>query len=200
MARELKLSIWCDLCQHEDKLTEGEELPAVTYEGRSVVLALCAPHKVERFDPFVDLLAVGVPAETLVKGTKPLPATNKAGEDTPSKTAKFACTECGTVLKGRYSLFTHLRNQHDKTAHEAYGDSPIVDVDGNMHAPAQAATPEADQSRVYCDQPGCRVFFEGPKNTRPMQAMAIHRTRNHNVRTDYVRQTEPAESRDPVLT
>lgn len=191
MARELKMNIWCDFCQVEDIQTEGEELPPIAVgAGKARVLAACKQHREDNYEPFVSaLLELGVIAEHLGLQTRSSPP----GQAPKPKTG-IECPRCARVLKNRDSLASHLRDRHETTLSEVFGDQPILDVAGNELPPARKYNIDPDRVREACPEKGCDTVYEFPKHTRPKQALAVHVSRLHGKKLAEYPNYKPAKA------
>lgn len=129
MARELRISIWCDACAEEDKHTDGEEFTVSVNGGAARTLALCPDHTASILAPLARLLA-NAPAEPTTPKRHAAAAAHAVSDDNRvfvsgrqmprnivaearAMDSPFICPYGdGFHVTSRTSLGTHLRKIH----------------------------------------------------------------------------------------
>lgn len=181
MAREVVISIWCDLCLSIDDIhTEGKEVAPVTVgNNKARVLALCPEHKEEFFDRFVEALDLGITTDALsAAGERGRPPTRKAS----SSEIMCPLPDCASQLANSSSLRAHVRNVHHTTMDEVLADGhSLFDPEGNLLDYRPQARNKPKILRTECDFPGCTTVYEYPDNARPAQAIGVHKRMAHGI-------------------
>lgn len=159
MAREISLTIWCDVCYDDNVQTEGEELPPITLGNlKPRVIALCEEHKAGLFDRLSDALTQhGVLADKLgfagPQAAAAAPTRSKAHIKNNPEGLMFTCSACGPEVQ--YKVRSSANNHRDKT----HGGSSEVFILSSMELPYK------------CDH--CPETFSMP------QGAAVHMEKRH---------------------
>lgn len=192
MVRDVVTFIWCDFhLGQEDIKVEAEELPPITIgNAKPRMLALCKEHRESWYEPMREAVAE---FGTVVDGSSPAksvitPRDPKGTLEVAPDGVRVLCPECKTPLKNRNTVQTHMRAHHGITLKEWEAErgpaaqpadpSEVPDAP-KADSPPVEGEPSEENKRREC--PECGEVFEWPTNTRPPQALGLHRAKKHGV-------------------
>lgn len=203
MARDVVTYIWCDFCLgQDDTKTDAEELPPITVgTNKPRVLALCKEHRETWYEPMVEALKeFGVivdgssPAKSVIRPTSPMDPKGTLEVTADGRVLCPVCKAEGVLkpFKNRNTIMTHVRSDHGTTlgAWErehgpAQGELPLDEESTKPHPLSSDREPPDEDKRRECPEckaQGRETVYEWPVNLRPVQALAVHRSRAHGVK------------------
>lgn len=181
MAREIV--VWCDLCLEQDERVAGRELPpiGITLGNRAMfkprVLAVCDGHEKELNE---DLLE---PLKQFLTDFGQIPeGETVVGSEENKRKVRCIVPDCSSrPFKNKATMQGHVRNQHGLQWREAlakYGEGEEAE---QMQRELKLDQ-EQEPFTVECDQDDCDVAYSFPEYSRPIQALAVHKSAKHGIR------------------
>lgn len=209
MARSTVTYIFCDFCLGEnDVQTEAQELPPITLgNAKPRLLALCKQHREDWYEPFVEAVKeYGVmidgssPARSVITPTDPKGTLELAPDG--EKVLCPVCKAAGVIkpLKNRNTVMTHMRSDHQTTLSQwerehgpantpengqgelpGVGEAPKAPEPHSLSSTREPPEEDKRQECPECKAQDIEVVYQWPENARPVQALAVHRSRAHGV-------------------
>lgn len=167
MARELRITIWCDACAEDgDKRTDGDEFTVAVNGGAARTLALCPDHTASILAPLARLLA-NAPAEATTKRAVAAAADDGSGVYVSGRRVRrdsvaaaratdspYLCPYGdGYHVTSRTSIGKHLRVYHDTDVIRARSEFP--EWGARLPTRARMAPDDPGYREHKCPEKGC---------------------------------------------
>ena len=183
MASEVVTHCWCDICLSAQVHEPGVPVQVTlgfANDARALVMDMCESHRKEFVDPLGELLAKHA------RNVEPKRPYSRARSNSAKAEGPFRCLVPGCAKTERLypnlgALTSHVRHRHGLKVNDYRQQYGIVPVDQSAESPEE----DQEQPAVYaCTAKGCDKTYSSPPNKRPAQALAVHRSRAHGIKSD----------------